>query len=120
MTEKDPDLRDALRRLDRVPSPAEDDALRAARKNEGRTRTLDEYLAWLAPRIEGGAIDPGPLREATRAWTAEKGLSMAALFQPLRCALTGAGGGADLFEVMRLLGPAHVSRRIRRASERLA
>ena len=98
----------------------QDDALRAARKHEDRTKVLEEHLAWLAPRIEGGAIEPGPLREATRAWIAEKGLSMAALFQPLRCALTGAGGGADLFEVMRLLGPARVLQRIRRAIERLA
>ena len=98
----------------------QDDALRAATKHADRARILDEYAAWLAPRIEEGAIDPGPVREATRAWIAEKGLSMPAFFQPLRCALTGAGGGADLFEVMRLLGPSRVLRRIRRAVERLA
>ena len=98
----------------------QDDALRAATKHADRARILEEYVAWLAPRIEKGAIDPGPLREATRAWIAEKGLSMPAFFQPLRCALTGAGGGADLFEVMRLLGPSRVLRRIRRAVERLA
>ena len=35
------------------------------------------------------------------------------LFQPLRCALTGAPGGADLFDTMALLGAGSVERRIR-------
>ncbi len=96
----------------------QDDALAAARKHEGRVDVLARYLAWLAPRLE--PLAPARLREATRQWVKESGLSMPALFQPLRCALTGAAGGVDLFEVMALLGPASVRARIERACVRLA
>ncbi|NOT29665.1 MAG: hypothetical protein HOP15_04355, partial [Planctomycetes bacterium] len=45
--------------------------------------------------------------------------AMPALFQPLRCALTGGPGGVDLFEAMALLGAARVRTRIERALVRL-
>ena len=45
---------------------------------------------------------------------------MPALFQPLRCALTGALGGADLFDTMGLLGAAAVRARLAAALTRLA
>jgi glutamyl/glutaminyl-tRNA synthetase len=96
----------------------QDDALAAARKHADRVDVLSRYLAWLAPRLE--PLEPARLREATRQWVQESHLAMPALFQPLRCALTGAAGGVDLFEAMALLGPARVRTRIERARVRLA
>ena len=96
----------------------QDDALAAAKKHEARVATLARYLAWLAPRLE--PLEPGRLRESTRQWVKESGLAMPGLFQPLRCALTGAAGGVDLFEAMALLGPARVRARIEHAQVRLA
>jgi glutamyl-tRNA synthetase len=93
------------------------DALAGARKHEGRVRDLADYLEWLAPRLE--SFDAASVSIDTRAWIKDRGLKMPALFQPLRCALTGAAGGVDLFEAMRLLGGARVRRRIGRALERL-
>jgi glutamyl/glutaminyl-tRNA synthetase len=49
----------------------------------------------------------------------ERGLAMPALFQPLRCALTGAAGGVDLFEAMALLGAERVRARIAHGVQRL-
>jgi glutamyl-tRNA synthetase len=96
----------------------QDDALAAVRKHAAPADTLARYLAWLVPRLE--PLEPARLREATRQWVKETGLAMPALFQPLRCALTGAAGGVDLFEAMALLGSARVRARIERACVRLA
>ncbi len=98
--------------------PYQDAALAAARKHSGRVATLTGYLEWLAPRLE--PLEPARLREATKAWVQEHALAMPALFQPLRCALTGVPGGVDLFEAMALLGPVRVRTRIERALTRLA
>ncbi len=99
--------------------PYQPEAVQGARKHEGFDRTLADYLEWLVPRL-ASPLDPAPLREATRQWVKERGLSMPALFQPLRCALTGASGGADLFESMALLGSERVRRRIEQGIRRLA
>jgi len=98
--------------------PYAPEALAAAQKHPERVATLTGYLAWLAPRLE--PLDPARLREDTKRWAQERGLALPALFQPLRCALMGAAGGADLFEAMALLGSASVRRRIERACARLA
>lgn len=90
-----------------------------ARKHEQRVATLRKFLDWLRPRIEKG-VDAGPLREAGKQWVADEGLKMPALFQPLRCALTGQAGGPDMYDTMAWLGPAHTLRRIELALERLA
>jgi glutamyl-tRNA synthetase len=45
---------------------------------------------------------------------------MPALFQPLRCALTGQAGGPDLFELIELLGREHALARIDSAIRRLS
>jgi glutamyl-tRNA synthetase len=95
----------------------QEDALAAARKHPARLDTLASYLEWLGPRLE--PLEPARLRDATKQWVKERGLAMPALFQPLRCALTGASGGVDLFEAMALLGPARVRARLERAVERL-
>jgi len=50
----------------------------------------------------------------------EQGLKFPALFQPLRCALTGMAGGRDLADCMLLLGPERTRARIAAARERLA
>jgi nondiscriminating glutamyl-tRNA synthetase len=98
--------------------PYQDDALANARKHGERVATLTGYLEWLAPQLE--PLEPASLRDATKAWVKARGLALPALFQPLRCALTGAAGGVDLFEAMALLGPARVRTRIALALTRLA
>jgi glutamyl/glutaminyl-tRNA synthetase len=95
-----------------------DDALAAVKKHAARVATLTSYLEWLAPRLE--PLEPAKLREETKAWIKAQNLAMPALFQPLRCALTGALGGVDLFDAMALLGAAHVRARIEHAVRRLA
>jgi len=95
-----------------------EDALKAVRKHAERTRTLEDYFEWVSPRLD--PLDPAELRGATKRWAEERKLALPALFQPLRCALTGAPGGADLFDSMALLGGERVRRRIRSAIVRLA
>ena len=97
----------------------EEKAEKNARKHEDRLETLGSYLEWLEPRLADG-VDADSLRDATKAWVAERELKFPRLFQPLRCALTGMAGGADLFELMALLGPAAVLARLRSGLERLA
>jgi glutamyl-tRNA synthetase len=91
----------------------------AARKHEKRVDTLRAYLEWLRPRLASG-VDAALVRDATKAWVAEKGLKMPQLFQPLRVALTGLPGGPDLFDAMAWLGAPATLRRIEVALERLA
>jgi len=99
--------------------PYSDDAQKASRKQANASATLREYSAWLAPRLASRAPS-AELRDATKAWIAERQLKIPALFQPLRCALTGLAGGPDLFDVMGLLGAEHTLARIARGAERLA
>ena len=89
-----------------------------ARKHAQGVELLERYAAWLAPRLADG-VDAGALREATRDWVGEANVKFPVLFQPLRCVLTGAPGGADLFDVMALLGPERVLARIERGIVRL-
>jgi glutamyl-tRNA synthetase len=97
----------------------EADAEKNARKQSAAGSTLADYRTWLAERT-ADSVDPAALREATRAWVAERGLKMPALFQPLRCALTGQAGGPDLFELIELLGREHALARIDSAIRRLS
>lgn len=89
-----------------------------SRKQEARLETLGAYAEWLAARPE----DEGPedLSAATKAWVTDRGLKIPALFQPLRCALTGQPGGRDLFDCIDLLGRAAVLARIGACVQRLA
>ncbi len=93
-------------------------ALENSRKHPESRSLLMEYLSWLSPKLERGS-GPSELREETRSWLAQRGLGPPVLFQPLRCVLTGATGGADLFDVIELLGPERTLRRIERGIERL-
>jgi glutamyl-tRNA synthetase len=98
--------------------PYQEKAVDGARKHADGARVLVEFQAWLAAELRPGAT-PAALREGARAWMGERGLAMPVLFQALRCALTGAAGGADLFEVIELLGREKTLRRIERARSRL-
>jgi glutamyl-tRNA synthetase len=96
-----------------------DDALAAVRKHPQASATLDAFRAWLAPRVERG-VDAAELRESSKKWAQERGLKLPAFFQPVRLALCGVVNGADLFEIMALLGPAAVLARLEHGSARLA
>ncbi len=98
--------------------PYEPDALRAARKHPDSPGVLASYLEWLGARLSD-PLEAEALRESTRAWVEGRGLAMPALFQPLRCILTGKSGGSDLFQCMALLGAARVRRRLERGIQRL-
>ena len=108
---------------------ASDDAVEYEPKAEAKARKqlegsalLAEYLAWLRPQLsagESGSLDPAALRDGTRAWLEEQGVKLPALFQPLRCALTGKLGGPDLFSLMELLGPARTLARLESGVGRL-
>jgi glutamyl-tRNA synthetase len=95
-----------------------DDALAAVRKHANAVETLRAFRDWLAPRIAGGVV-AAELREPAKSWAAERGLKLPAFFQPVRCALSGVVQGADLFDVMALLGSESVLRRLDRAVARL-
>ena len=99
--------------------PYADKALKNSRKHDGAAQTLADYLEWLAPQLEVGEPDAEAIGAGTRAWLEERGLKLPALFQPLRCALSGQPGGADLFAIMRLLGGPRTRKRIERGIERL-
>jgi glutamyl/glutaminyl-tRNA synthetase len=89
-----------------------------ARKHAAAAATLSAYRAWLAPRI-AAALDAAAVREDTKAWVAERGLKIPALFQPLRLALTGDAGGPDLFDLMAVLGAGKTLARIDAGARRL-
>jgi len=95
-------------------------AVKGAQKHGDAPEFLGAYRAWLAPQLEAGEIDAEALRTASRGWIEEQGRKIPALFQPLRCVLTGEPGGPDLFDVMALLGPERTLGRIERGIERLA
>jgi glutamyl-tRNA synthetase len=90
-----------------------------ARKHADAGRTLLDYADWLAARVAAGER-PLALGEESKAWIAARGAKLPALFQPLRCALTGAAGGRDLFEVLELLGLESALARMRSGARRLA
>jgi len=93
-------------------------AEKGARKRDGRVETLTAYAAWLRER---GAIgDVEELGAATKEWISARELKIPELFQPLRCALTGMGGGADLFVLMDLIGFERTLARIEAGTTRLA
>jgi glutamyl-tRNA synthetase len=96
----------------------EPEAEAGSRKQPGAAERLRAYAAWLGDQLRGGA-DLRALGDATKAWVVERGEKLPALFQPLRCALTGRAGGPDLFTVMALLGPEASLRRIGAGAERL-
>lgn len=77
-------------------------ALKGARKNADRVAHLQAFAGWLGARPEDESAPEQAA--AAKAWLADEGIKVGALFQPLRCALTGQPGGPDLFEIIALLG----------------
>jgi len=99
----------------------EEQALVNARKQAGRIATLSDFLAWLRPRLEPfESYAAATTRDAARQWVQARGIKFPELFQPLRCALMGAAGGPDLFDVIGLLGAERTVRRIEVGLARLA
>lgn len=93
-------------------------AVKGSQKHEGRADTLRAFADWLASRED---IDqPESLGAAAKDWVKAREIKMPALFQPLRCALTGQPGGRDLFDAVSLLGRDKALTRIKIAIERLA
>ena len=88
-----------------------------ARRHAEAAATLTAFGEWLRERLAAGE-DLRGLGPGAKAWLAGRGLKLPALFQPLRCALTGRAGGPDLFEVMALLGPEASLDRIAAGAER--
>ena len=95
----------------------EDKASKNARKRG--VEAMSNYLEWLRPKL-GEKLEPEALREQTKAWIEANELKFPDLFQPLRCALTGAAGGPDLFDIMVLLGVESSLARIEAGLARLA
>ncbi len=93
-------------------------ALKNARKHDGGAETLRSFASWVDQRLgQGAALEE--LGQDAKAWVSERGLKIPALFQPLRCALTGRAGGPDLFAILALLGPERSHRRIEVGARRL-
>ncbi|MCA8979186.1 MAG: glutamate--tRNA ligase [Planctomycetes bacterium] len=99
--------------------PYEEAAEQGARKHENRVATLEDFLAWLTPQLTKGSRAE-QVREGAKQWVKDAGLKFPALFQPLRCALTGKAGGPDLFELMEWLGGERSLVRIQTGIKRLA
>ena len=93
-------------------------AEKGARKHGERVETLRAFGEWL--RTQGALEDPVALAEAAKAWVTGRGLKLGALFQPLRCVLTGQPGGRDLFDAVSLLGLEACLARIEKGAERLS
>ena len=89
-----------------------------ARKHEERGRILADFDEWLAG--PGWTDDVDALGAAMKDWVKEHELKFPQLFQPLRCALTGAAGGRDLADCILLLGIDRTRARIQSGIARLA
>ena len=72
-----------------------------------------ELLAAFSDQLSAqNPFEAEPLHDLLHAFAAEKGIGLGAIMSPLRLALTGMGGGPDLFALMALLGKETVWRRI--------
>jgi len=88
-------------------------------KKFGKTETA-KVLRALAERLSGvSPFDHAALEEAARALAVETGLSLGALAQPARLALTGSLASPPLFELIEVLGKETFRRRIQAFAERI-
>ena len=95
----------------------EEKAEKGARKHEARADILRGFSEWLAARP---ADEPAEAQgAAAKEWVKAQEIKFPALFQPLRCALTGMAGGRDLFDTIDLLGRPSALARIAKGVERL-
>lgn len=88
-----------------------------ARKHDARVEVLGGFADWLRGRAAGESAED--MASAAKAWVKDQGIKFPALFQPLRCALTGMAGGRDLFDCIELLGRESALARIDAAMARL-
>lgn len=93
-------------------------AEKGARKHEGTGELLGAFGEWLGARPTDE--DSEATGTAAKEWLGERGVKIGALFQPLRCALSGQPGGPDLFLMIGLLGRQEALLRIQKLIERLA
>ncbi len=98
----------------------EEAAEKNARKHEARAEHLSAFAEWLGERSQDGGFDAESLSAGMKGWVKERELKFPALFQPLRCALTGMPGGRDLGDCIALLGLERTRSRIAAAIQRLA
>ena len=94
------------------------DAEEGARKHAARVATLAGFGEWLA--AQAATATAAELAAGAKAWVQGQGLKLPALFQPLRCALTGMAGGRDLFDAVELLGRERALARVAAGVRRLA
>jgi glutamyl-tRNA synthetase len=99
--------------------PFDPKAEAGTRKNPDAARILVELAGWLADVAESDWRREG-LGGALKDWCTRTGHKPGAVFQPLRTALTGEGGGPELADVLVLLGRARAVARVRAAGARLA
>jgi glutamyl/glutaminyl-tRNA synthetase len=97
----------------------EEAAEKNARKHEARAEHLSAFAGWLEERSVAGEFDTESLSAGMKGWVKERELKFPALFQPLRCALTGMPGGRDLGDCITLLGLDRTRSRIEAAIQRL-
>ncbi|MEZ5976809.1 MAG: glutamate--tRNA ligase [Planctomycetota bacterium] len=88
------------------------------RKHAGASTTLAE-LAQFVPTIPDAKWSREELPAVLKAWCAEGGRKVGAVFQPVRTALTGQAGGPELADVFVLLGRDRAVTRLRAAAGRL-
>ena len=97
----------------------EEAAEKNARKHEARAEHLAQFSGWLEEQSAAGEFNTEALSAGMKAWVKERELKFPALFQPLRCALTGMPGGRDLGDCVTLLGLERTQARIEAAIQRL-
>ena len=93
-----------------------DDQVAAKRWNADVIHTLDAYAAILEQKQEVSATEA---KEILQAVLEQLGLGMGKVMQGVRLAITGVGAGADLMEIISILGPKEVISRIHKAKDTL-
>lgn len=93
-----------------------DDQVAAKRWNADVIQTLDAYAAILEQKEEVSAMEA---KEILQAVLEQLGLGMGKVMQGVRLAITGVGAGADLMEIISILGPKEVVSRIHKAKDTL-
>ncbi|HEY2431605.1 MAG TPA: glutamate--tRNA ligase [Vicinamibacterales bacterium] len=114
-------LKPRVKKLDQLvdelsPFLVEDPPLDPAAVAKHLDAGIRPVLIELAGRVGDGAFDPAAIEMIIRALAEERGLKAGALIHATRVSVTGRAVSAGLFDVLSLLGPARVSRRLRRAA----
>jgi len=116
-------LKPRVKKLDQLvdelrPFLVEEPALDPAAAAKHLSPEVRPLLVELAGAIEPlSAVDPAAAEQSLRAMAERHGLKAAALIHATRVSVTGRAVSAGLFEVLALLGPQRVARRLRRAAD---